>query len=277
MNDFIFLLIVAFFGTLFAIFQDLKYKEIANWVCFSLISFGLFFKLIYSFEESNLYFLWINFCGFILFVLAAYSFYYLKVFAGGDAKLLMGFGALIPFDSFENVLVITILFLFSLFLGGAIWSLAYSLKYSVGNYKRFILDFKKIFRRYKILFFVIALFLMFSVYNFNLFVSALFILFFFLIFVYTKSIDLQLYVLRKPNELVEGDWLVENIKVGNRVIKKTVDGLSAKDIDLLKKYKRSIIIKDGIPFSPAFMISLIMVFFYLISGLSFQEFLFFLF
>jgi len=55
-------------------------------------------------------------------------------------------------------------------------------------------------------------------------------------------------------ELREGDWLVDDIRVGKKVIKADWDGLSLKDIELLKS-SRKIKIKDGLPFVPAFLIA----------------------
>jgi len=55
-------------------------------------------------------------------------------------------------------------------------------------------------------------------------------------------------------ELVEGDWLVDDVRIGENVVKADWDGLSLEDIELLKNNKK-ILIKDGLPFVPAFLIS----------------------
>jgi len=71
-----------------------------------------------------------------------------------------------------------------------------------------------------------------------------------------------------PSKLTEGDWIEQNVKIGKTTIKKSVHGLSLKEIKLLKKYKKSILIKEGIPFTPAFLITLmIMALFFLTSKL----------
>ena len=66
----------------------------------------------------------------------------------------------------------------------------------------------------------------------------------------------------KAGDLTEGDWLVGDIKLGRGVIKKTVDGLSVNDILKLRKAGKSVLIKEGIPFTPAFLMAfVVMVFF----------------
>ena len=71
--------------------------------------------------------------------------------------------------------------------------------------------------------------------------------------------------LKKADELAEGDWLERDVKVNGRVISKSVHGLSNEEIRLLKKYNKNVLIKQGVPFTPAFLIALIvMVFFFLV-------------
>ena len=60
-----------------------------------------------------------------------------------------------------------------------------------------------------------------------------------------------------PGKLIEGDWLKDDVNVGKRVIKKTVHGLSREDIKFLKKAKKKVWIGGGVPFTPAFLIALI--------------------
>ena len=68
----------------------------------------------------------------------------------------------------------------------------------------------------------------------------------------------------KTPELVEGDWLYKNVKIGKKLIKAKWDGLSSADIKLLKK-KKFVLIRQGIPFVPVFLIAfliLIYIWFY---------------
>jgi hypothetical protein len=103
--------------------------------------------------------------------------------------------------------------------------------------------------------------------QFSLFIFALAILSVTpLIYFYSKAIENSCMIkLVSPNKLTEGDWLEKDVKIGNKYIKKSVHGLSKRDIEFLKKKKKKVWIKEGIPFSPAFLISfLLMVFFFLV-------------
>jgi Flp pilus assembly protein protease CpaA len=53
MIEVIFLLSLAFIWIVFAVIQDLKSKEIANWLNFSLIIFALGFRFFYPFFNGN--------------------------------------------------------------------------------------------------------------------------------------------------------------------------------------------------------------------------------
>jgi hypothetical protein len=59
----------------------------------------------------------------------------------------------------------------------------------------------------------------------------------------------------QPQNLMEGDWLVKDVRVGGRVVKKSVHGLSARDIAFLRKVKKPVVVRQGVPFVPAFLIA----------------------
>lgn len=273
MEEYYFLFVIGLVWTLFASIQDLKTREVSNWLNFSLIGIGLSYRAFFSIVNKDFNFFFLGIAGFFVFFVFAYILYYARAFAGGDAKLLMGYGALMPFANFGEILPLSLLFLLLLFFIGSIYSLVYSGIIVSKNKKFFNKDFAKGIRKNKILLTVCGvLFLGFLIYGFisqvTLFISVLFLLPF--IWVYAKSLDKCMIKLIPSSKLTEGDWILGNIKVARgKVVYKTVHGLSLKDIRLLRKYKRKILVKEGIPFVPVFMISLIiMVFVYLTSGLS---------
>jgi len=90
MEEYYFLFVLAFVWMIFAVVQDLKTREVANWLNFSLIGFALAYRAFYSSFTGEWMFLGFGFLGFLMFFILAHVFYYSKVFAGGDAKLLMG-------------------------------------------------------------------------------------------------------------------------------------------------------------------------------------------
>ena len=98
-------------------------------------------------------------------------------------------------------------------------------------------------------------------FNVGITVFGFFILFPLLYF-YLFSVERCMIKLVSPLKLREGDWLVSDVKLGSKVIKKDVHGLSLSDIEKLRKAGKSVLIKKGIPFTPAFLIAfLVMVFF----------------
>jgi len=127
MQEYYFLYAIAFIWIVFATVQDLKTTEIANWLSFSLIAFVLAYRAFYASLFEGVMFFVYGLMGVLLFVVLGYIFYYGKVFAGGDAKLLMGLGGIWPYAGFLDYLYIGLGFIFVLFIAGAIYTLVYSL------------------------------------------------------------------------------------------------------------------------------------------------------
>ena len=61
-----------------------------------------------------------------------------------------------------------------------------------------------------------------------------------------------------PRDLTEGDWLFKDIRIGKKTIKADFNGLSKKDISTLRKYRKGVYVKYGIPFVPVFLIAFIL-------------------
>ena len=257
-----FLFFVGFLWTAFAVFQDLKSKEVSNWLNFSLLTIGLGYRTIYSIYQMDYNFIILGFFGVGLFFVLGNLFYYAGVFGGGDAKLLISYGVLLPYSNYREVFVFGLGFIFILFFIGAIYSLIISFFYAYRNKRIFIKSFRNYFNlKLFSLILVIAVILLFiSLIYFILLIMSLIV---YLVFAYAFSVDKCMISLKKSEELKEGDWILDDIKVGRSLIKKSVHGLSLKDIEILKKHKKSIYIKGGVAFVPVFFISfLIMVFFY---------------
>jgi len=84
-----------------------------------------------------------------------------------------------------------------------------------------------------------------------------------------KAVD-EVCMVKKisSKKLTEGDWLYESVRIGNKVIKKSWEGLNKKEIELLKK-KKFVLIRQGIPFSPVFLISFLVLVFLWFKGIDF--------
>jgi len=277
MQEIIFLIILAIIWMIIAIIQDFKKNEVDNWVNFSLIIFALGFRFFYClFNSDTFMFFYQGLIGLGIFFILANLFYYTHLFAGGDAKLLIALGAILPFsESFYTNLNIFILFILIWLFVGAIYSLISSLYLFSKNTKKFNKEFENLFNKHKktiILASLISLILIFSgiLFNILLIILGILILIFPFLLVYGKSLE-KVGMIKKisVSKLTEGDWLVADLKIGNKTIKATWDGLTKKDINLIKKKYKHIEIKQGIPFTPVFLISFLILIYLIYSGFNF--------
>jgi Flp pilus assembly protein protease CpaA len=263
------LIILALIFTLFAVVQDLRTREVANWLNFSLIAFALAFRLFHALLKNSPEFFYIGLIGLAVFIALAYILYYARAFAGGDAKLLMGFGVILPYNSYADILPLTLIFIFLLFLSGAVYSIIYSVFIAAKNKKKLKSEASKNVRKNPALLitspilFLASLFILSRLNYLNsLTVSAIAILFILVpwVWIYTKSLEKCMTKIYPPSKLTEGDWLDSDVFLNKKIlVKKTVHGLSLKDIALIKKHNLSVKIKEGIPFTPAFLIALLII------------------
>ena len=248
-----------------AVIQDLRKREVSNWWNFSLVAVALAYRALLSIFYRDYRFFIFGLGGFVVFFLFANLFYYSRIFAGGDAKLLMGVGAIIPFSFsiFESLQLLFYFLVLMLFLG-SFYGVLYSIDLVFRNMKGFKKEFLVYFKKYNTLFYfcLILSILLFCVVlilrEYLLILFSLVILLFPILLVYAKSIEESCMIRELPaGELSEGDWLYQEIRVGKRKIKPNWQGLSNKELKLLKNYRRKIKIKEGIPFTPAFLFAFV--------------------
>jgi len=275
MEEFYFLFALATLWVIFAVVQDLKTREIANWLNFSLIVFVLAYRAMYAAFSSNAQFFYVGLVGVILSVVLAYLFYYGRIFAGGDAKLLMGLGGALPYATFQSMFVYLGIFVFTLFLFGAIWTVLYSAFLIPKRKDKFFKAFEKSFIQYKFLLIgttaiVIILVFIFMISGFT--IASWFTLIFLILpflFMYVKAVEDAIMIKKKKaKDLAVGDWLVSDVRLKGKVIKKTVHGLTPKDISMLKKARKAVYIKDGVPFTPAFLFAYLAMMIIFFTGFS---------
>ena len=61
-------------------------------------------------------------------------------------------------------------------------------------------------------------------------------------------------------ELTVGDWLATEIKVKGKKIKPYWEGLTEEELKFIRKnYKKKVLVKYGIPFSPSFLIAFLVL------------------
>jgi Flp pilus assembly protein protease CpaA len=275
MYEVIFLLALGGIWITFAAIQDIRKREVADWLNYSLIIFAIGFRFFYSlFSEQRAFFVQ-GVIGLGIFFILGNLLYYGKFFAGGDAKLLIALGAIIPVSQsfFRNIHYFSF-FLISFLFTGAVYGVLWSLVLAKKNYSMFKHDFfKKIKSEKKSIAFSLLvgmIFLFFGIF-FRYYLFFAFSFLFFLLpylFLFAKAVE-DTCMIKKINTriLAEGDWLYKNVMVGKKLIKSKWDGLSGEEIRLLRKHKKEVLIRQGIPFIPAFWISFLIFVIYL--GYSF--------
>lgn len=279
MNEYYFLFALAGIWMLFAAVHDFKTREVPNWLNFSLIALALAYRAFYSISWEDALFFIYGIIGVMVFTALGFAFYYGRAFGGGDAKLLMAVGAILPFQAFDDFIFLSAWFVFILFGIGALYSFAYSIFLIRGNGKKMIRKFSQMEKNRKafafgILFIgVIAGIVFFFLRNAYIGIGFIILGIAPLLYFYAKIFDEVCMVKKlKPGELREGDWLVSSIKAGKHKIEKTVHGLSSEDIRILKKYNKSVFIRDGLPFTINFLLALMVFFFlFLLKGFSFSS------
>ncbi len=271
MYEIIFLYCLALIWIIFAVVQDIKSREIANWLNYSLIIFAIGFRFFYSLFNGEFEFLYQGLIGLGIFFVLSNIFYYSKFYAGGDMRLMVALGAILPFSyNFIENLRYMGLFLLIFFIVAVIYSLGASVILSIKYNKKFKREFKKLWEKMdkiiKIIMVVGLILMILGLYLNVLFYFGVFTFLLPLIFIFAKSVDEACMVKKvKVGKLTVGDWLYKDVKVGGKVIKAKWDGLMKKDITLLKKYKKNVWVRYGVPFSPVFLISFIFMVFYLVK------------
>ena len=252
-------------GIIIASLQDLKRREVDHWLVLSLMVFGfayLIFGAVFSLDTTIIVLGVVSFLA--MFVLMN-IFYYGRIFGGGDAKLLFAMFVVFVVASAVVTMINIGWFVLFLMLAGSIYGLIYSTVLFVGNYRKVRVEFKKGFENVWMRYAVVAgvVFFVLSYVDWLFFIAAIFLLAGPVLFVFAKSLENVVMIKKiQVGALREGDWLVEDFKVGRKVIEADWGGLSLEDIALIKKSgKKKVEIKEGLPFVPAFLVAFLAYYF----------------
>ena len=268
------LLGIAVIAVIFASVTDIRKHEVPNWLNFSLLGIALAIRGIASlllWEFS--YFYW-ALIAVVIFYALGNIFYYGNILGGGDVKLLIALSAVFatkPYfvtSTMNEPFLLT--FLINALLFGAIWAIIISIYYFFKIPKKeFRLEFKKLQKKIKLLritcliiaLAILVLFFILDEYWFII-VSIVILLLPYL-YSFIKVIEDKCLIKEvKAKDLREGDYILDSIKIKKIIIKKSIHGLSSKDISLLKRIKKKVLIKEGIVFVPLLLLALLASLFY---------------
>ncbi|MDP3026409.1 MAG: hypothetical protein Q8N63_01785, partial [Nanoarchaeota archaeon] len=192
-------------------------------------------------------------------------FYYARLFAGGDAKLMISLGTILPL-SYSWIVNVKIFgfFILLFLLGGSIYALIYALFLIAQNLNSFKKEFVRQWNNYKKLFLIGLVFaliwtlLAFFISQTALVLIGLVVLLFPGLYVFAKAVEESCMVREVSwNKVTEGDWLYKEVRIGKNLIKANWEGVSKKELEIIKKYKKKIFVKYGIPFTPSFLFGLV--------------------
>jgi Flp pilus assembly protein protease CpaA len=284
-------LLVALLGILVATVTDIKSHEVPDWLSYSLIALGLLFSAAHTVITHELTIVY-SLLGLGFGYAVGALLYYTGQWGGGDAKLLMGLGALItlPYTWFTQLatqftftlftlkaLPFFLLFLVFLIVCGSIYGMVWMLVLVLYNWKRFRKLFSQRVAHFKTqriivltasgAFLLLAILMATGVFVGGiaaaslLFLLALLVYGSFYLLVAVKLAEQEFMLKQVPaSKLTEGEWVVGGVKLNNEwVIPENNIGATKEQIALLKKRapNKEITIKEGVPFVPSFLFAFI--------------------
>lgn len=258
-------------GILIATYRDIKIREVPDTVSYGLIIIGLLGGLCIAIIEKDVIIFVQHLAGFGIGAIIGTIMYYTRQWGGGDAKLMMGVGAIIGFWLHDYMLIV---FFFLLIICGAIYGLLVTTWLAlITHRKKFLPAFARIIRKPKVhttrIMLVIsgAILLIISFFvSFELKIIIGFLLLAMYLFTYawifSKAAEESIFIKEyKVAKLTEGDWLAEDVKFGKKIlVSKETPGITKEQIALIKKKGiKAVMVKEGIPFVPAFLFAYILL------------------
>jgi Flp pilus assembly protein protease CpaA len=271
---------IAFIALVVASYTDIRTREVPDWLNYGLIGTGLAISLLFSAVYFDIGFFINSLAGLGIFFVIAWVMFYSGQWGGGDSKILMGLGALLGLDLGFRNLFLAYFFVNFLFVGAA-YGMLTSVVLALRHRRRFLREYKKIsksrvvlgFKKYlmALLFVIVIMFFFVTGYQARLLLFSLLVVAVvtFCVLVFGKVVEKAcMYKYVKPEELTEGDWIAKDIKVDGRYIAGPKDlgigkGQIRRLIRLYKKNKiKRVLIKEGIPFVPSFLIAFLVTLYF---------------
>ncbi len=259
---------------------DFDRREVPDLLNFTLIALGIGIGAINSLSTNTWWPLLNVLAGLgVAYVIAAFLFYSGQ-WGGGDAKMLMGLGALhgILFFGPQSIILnwswpLLGSIILAIFVAGSAYSMLYFIGIIIVRYKRVKKALQKVNKNKQtaIIKAIAAVFLAGGLLGLLLLPGTLGWMLLLIgillgggVLLITLAKVVQEQVMSKAEHtqnLVPGDWLVEPVtKHGKIIVAQSKIGLQEKDIAELKKHHiKTVIVKEGIPFIPGFLLGYITI------------------
>jgi hypothetical protein len=261
-----------------ATISDIKTKEVPDWLNFSLIAIGLAIFATKSILEQSYWPILHSLLYVGIFLIIGNIMYYTKQWGGGDAKLLIGIGAILPvypsllrnFFNSELTINLPVTILINLIIVGSVYGLFWTVFLIIKHRNSFSKEFKKIKQKKKQLNKVLLILLLVGILISFIAVKELELRIIFstifaiplitnYLLTITKAIEkTSMYKKMQTSNLREGDWITKKIIIdGKTIYSPKSTGVTNKQIEIIKKHKKEVVVKEGIVFIPVFLIATI--------------------
>jgi len=272
--------LIAITWTACALWTDLKNRWVPDWINYSLIAIGLFGHLILSIKLWSIAPILYSLCTFGVIYLIGLPCIYFGLFGGGDIKLMAGLGAILATTASFGTSIAPWHFIVTLalniMLAGAVVGVLFISWIVIKHRKKLYFKLKQEITDKKLIVAAVTSSILIpiaaSIYNsIFTFTLGLWILFYlaFILLITSKIIENEtLTKTIRPAQLIEGDWLINSVKIENKIIYEPKKmGIEQADIEKLialeKQGKLSTIeVKDGAPYVLAIFIGLIVSLFF---------------
>ncbi len=272
------LITLGILGLLIASITDLRTREVPDTISIGLIVIGLILRLSNSIITSDWKYFTTALIWLIIFYILGAIMYYTKQWGGGDSKLLMALGVLyatppLTLNPVTSSVPFPITILFNILLVGSIYGILWSLFLIIKHFKKFKKPFTtsinktKHLKKITILELILAIIIILLIpeLKFLILSLALIIIIYPYLYLAIKIVEqISFYKIVPVKRLTEGDWVSRDVYKNNKLIySKKNYGIEKKDIQKLIKAKiKSVQIKEGIPFIPAFLIGTLIALFF---------------
>lgn len=251
---------ISFIGLIIGSITDIQKREVPDFLNFSLISIGLVIGTINSIASMSWSPLFSSAIGLGIGYMVAAALFYTGQWGGGDAKMLMGLGAIhgVALEiawPYLGSIIVSILFI------GGIYSMMYFIGIIIVKWNKVIKAMQtKHWKKLRLIALTtLSLFIILSIIIKEPIIGLLGVIFAGSIIILHTAKIVQDKIMTKSqstSKLVPGDWLVEPVKLSKeKTIEQTKIGLTEKQIQQIQQSKvKHILIKDGIPFIPGFFL-----------------------
>jgi Flp pilus assembly protein protease CpaA len=249
--------------------QDLKTREIPDWLSYGLIAAGIFLSASASVVTQSWAPIVEGLAGLAIGLLIGVAMFYTGQWGGGDSKLVMGLSAVIGLSVLELRNAFLVGLLLNILLVGAVYGLCWTGYLAVKHRRAFLKEYQRLRRSDRVLrvrkvhyaLLLIGLLLVFAApTELRLSILILLVLIFFMLhlWMFVRAVEQSCMVKRYPvGKLTEGDWIVKRVMVkGERICGPRDLGISKEQIRRLQRLQvKHVLVKEGIPFVPSFLVA----------------------